>query len=686
MPARPANRLLILGWDAADWQVIDPLLARGQMPNLAALLARGTRADLRTLEPKLSPILWSTIATGKTADKHGIHNFVEPNPSGEGIRVASSTTRKTRALWNMLTQRGLRVHAVGWYASHPAEPISGTSVSNLLFEGAPAAAGAPWHALTGTVGGKMRPGRPGRIFASRVAPHAITREALKELLPNAAQAPRGDQRPATLAREFARMLTLHGAALEVVRGGDWDCAMVFHDTIDTIGHHFMENRPPRMAHVKPADLRIYGEVMDRVYRTHDRLLGELLAACGEGTSVLLVSDHGFHSGAERPVILDVTKEERAALESRWHRAFGIAAFAGPGFAAGTRIGAPTLLDVAPTALAALGLPVGKDMDGRVVTEAFAAPPEVAAIESWDAEPGDAGEHPPEMRQDPFEAADALKQLVDLGYMADMGEDQRRMVELTRRESNFNLAVVFMTTGRAAKAVPLFESLCAELPADARFASLLAQALFAAAGHARCLDAIDAWERLVPGSPEPAVLRAACLLALGRGAEAGAAVDAALAAHAATPSYARTLAELCARAGRWGDSADFARKAIAHDASLPEPHVSAARAALELGDFEAAAEHCLDATERSMALPEAHYLLGAALAWGGELGHAAQSLDIALRFSPSHREALAFAAAIARVQDRDADAASFEARLAACAADPHAAPSARRAADWIASRR
>jgi predicted Zn-dependent protease len=326
------------------------------------------------------------------------------------------------------------------------------------------------------------------------------------------------------------------------------------------------------------------------------------------------------------------------------------------------------------------------MDGRVVAEAFAVPPAVSVIDSWDAEPGDAGEHPPEMRQDPFEAADALKQLVDLGYMADMGDDQRRMVELTRRESNYNLAVVFMTTGRAAKAVPLFESLCAELPEDARFASLLAQALFAASQHERCLEAVDRWEVLSPGKPEPAVLRAACLLALGRGADASRAVDAAIAAHAETPAYARTLAELCARAGRWRESADFARKAIAHDASLPEPHVAAARAALELGDFEAAAEHCLDATERSMAIPEAHYLLGAALAWGGELGHAAQSLDIALRFSPSHRDALAFAAAIARVQDRADAAADLEARLAESAPDPHAAPSARTASDWLASRR
>ena len=166
--ARPAKRLLILGWDAADWQVIDPLLARGRMPNLARLVAAGTRADLRTLEPKLSPILWSTIATGKTADKHGIHNFVEPNPSGEGVRVSSSTTRRTRALWNILSLQGLKVHAVGWYASHPAEPITGTCVSNLLCEGAPAAAGTDWPLMAGTVKPAAddprhrRPGRTGR--------------------------------------------------------------------------------------------------------------------------------------------------------------------------------------------------------------------------------------------------------------------------------------------------------------------------------------------------------------------------------------------------------------------------------------------------------------------------------------------------------------------------------------------
>ena len=207
MPA-PAQRLLILGWDAADWQVIDPLLARGQMPNLARLVAVGTRADLRTLEPKLSPILWSTIATGKTADKHGILNFVEPNPSGEGVRVTSSTTRRTKALWNMLTQRGLRVNVVGWYASHPAEPINGTCVSNLLMEQMPEAPGTPWPVMDGLVhaAGEGGTDRAARIAAARVRTADIGRDALRELLPNLAQASRGDARPATLAKEIARML------------------------------------------------------------------------------------------------------------------------------------------------------------------------------------------------------------------------------------------------------------------------------------------------------------------------------------------------------------------------------------------------------------------------------------------------------------------------------------------------
>ena len=75
-------RLLFVGWDAADWKVIDPLLARGEMPNLAALLRQGVRANSATIHPPLSPMVWTSIATGKRPAKHGIHGFTEPTEDG----------------------------------------------------------------------------------------------------------------------------------------------------------------------------------------------------------------------------------------------------------------------------------------------------------------------------------------------------------------------------------------------------------------------------------------------------------------------------------------------------------------------------------------------------------------------------------------------------------------------------
>ena len=72
------NRVLLIGWDAADWKVIRPLLEAGQMPNLARLMAEGVHGNLATIYPALSPMLWTSIATGKRAYKHGIHGFTEP--------------------------------------------------------------------------------------------------------------------------------------------------------------------------------------------------------------------------------------------------------------------------------------------------------------------------------------------------------------------------------------------------------------------------------------------------------------------------------------------------------------------------------------------------------------------------------------------------------------------------------
>src|SRR5262245_30618748 len=141
--------LLLVGWDAADWKIIDPLLARGEMPHLASLISSGVRGNLATIYPALSPMLWTSIATGKRPPKHGICGFTDPTRDGMAIRPISSLGRKTKAIWNILHQNGKRSIVVGWWPSQPAEPIAGAMVSNQFPPAATEVPGGPM--LSGTV-------------------------------------------------------------------------------------------------------------------------------------------------------------------------------------------------------------------------------------------------------------------------------------------------------------------------------------------------------------------------------------------------------------------------------------------------------------------------------------------------------------------------------------------------------
>jgi predicted AlkP superfamily phosphohydrolase/phosphomutase len=87
---------------------------------LDAFINRGVMGNLATLQPILSPMLWNSVATGKFADKHGIHGFIEPDPINGGARPYTSISRKCKALWNILSQSSLRSNIFGWWASHPA--------------------------------------------------------------------------------------------------------------------------------------------------------------------------------------------------------------------------------------------------------------------------------------------------------------------------------------------------------------------------------------------------------------------------------------------------------------------------------------------------------------------------------------------------------------------------------------
>src|SRR4051812_10309682 len=125
-------RVLLLGWDAADWKIITPLLERGEMPFLAQVVREGVMGNIATLTPALSPLLWTSIATGKRADKHGILGFAEPRADGLGLQVASSNSRRSAALWNILAAHRRKSAFVHWFATHPTEPVPGAVIVSDL--------------------------------------------------------------------------------------------------------------------------------------------------------------------------------------------------------------------------------------------------------------------------------------------------------------------------------------------------------------------------------------------------------------------------------------------------------------------------------------------------------------------------------------------------------------------------
>ena len=490
------QKVLLVGWDAADWKMIHPLMDRGLMPATKRLVEGGTMANLTTLSPVLSPMLWTSIATGKRPFKHGILGFTEPTPDGTAVQPVSGLSRRTKAIWNILNQEGRRSLVVGWWPSHPAEPIDGVMVSNH-YHRAPRGPEARWPMAKGTV---HPPEMAEALAELRFHPLEVEEAHIRPFIPLAEKIDQdNDSRLDGCLRIFAECTTVHACATHLLENEDWDFAAVYYDAIDHFGHGFMKYHPPRQPFVSEDDFEIYQNVVSAGYVYHDMMLGRLMELAGEGTTVVLVSDHGFHPDHLRP---DGIPNEPAgpAIE---HRDLGIFAMAGPGIRRDALVSGATLLDVTPTILAHLGLPVGADMDGHPLLQVFETAPEVRTIPSWDEVVGDDGSHPAGFRIETSQSDELLQQLVDLGYVDRPDEDRSKAVADTQRENDYNLAMAYMDAARHPKAAEIFADLYRAHPLEFRFGIRLAlclQAMEAPEEMARVVDHLNGgWRKAAEGA-------------------------------------------------------------------------------------------------------------------------------------------------------------------------------------------
>ncbi len=408
-----ADRVILVGFDGASPNLLEPLVAQGQLPHLQKLMEIGSYGALQSFSPAKSAILWTSIATGKTMLKHGIVDWTYVNK--KGIQVPyEDRARRVKTYWEILDEQGITTGTINWWMSYPPAPLlHGYIVSNAF---------------------RHRP-EPQTVHpASLFAP-------LDPLRVNFDEAKRQMQTLGIPDWQTVDASVPTGGADEVLES--YGLYVAQDSTVDRVSDYLLRNRAPQVfstyfrlvdvtSHfaVRYTDRALYdrtvalekagtltpdalarmdadfARVMTPVYKLMDSIVGKYMERLDGHTTLIVCSDHGFRyfRGGYAHAHLAMEPPD------------GVLFVAGPGVRQGHRIAHAKLFDVAPTILYAIGQPVAADMDGGVLREALeddaaAAHPArtIASYESGARATGEGGENP-KLNED------VLEDLKTLGYI------------------------------------------------------------------------------------------------------------------------------------------------------------------------------------------------------------------------------------------------------------------------------
>ena len=127
--------VIVFGVDGAEWDVIDGMIENGDLPNFARMKDEGAWGHLLNPGPQVSPVVWTTFATGHFGREHGVLDFVYPFNEQAGKRPVDSTLRIEPAIWNLATRHDLESTIIGYFVSYPAEQINGKMITDRAFRG-----------------------------------------------------------------------------------------------------------------------------------------------------------------------------------------------------------------------------------------------------------------------------------------------------------------------------------------------------------------------------------------------------------------------------------------------------------------------------------------------------------------------------------------------------------------------
>jgi len=312
-PNADGVKVLVMGIDGATFDIVEPMIEGGDLPALKALGQRGTSSVLTSMEPMFSPLLWTTMATGKPPEDHGIHGF-----------HVHATDCQVPRIWDIAADEGLGIGIYKWLVTWPPRPVDGFIVpawlapspetwpvdlsfvkeielANRLKRKSVAQVrsnyelvaigmfrglrfGTVWDATLWTVRERLtRPNEQDRQVALQLLRGRIDRDV------------------------FSWSLSQHQPEL----------ATFTYYATDGLAHIFWRAfRPDDFGDVDPQEVAKYGDAIPEAYRQADAILGELMGMLSDDARVVVVSDHGFQAlqiGSDKTFFAPLTERLQARM-------------------------------------------------------------------------------------------------------------------------------------------------------------------------------------------------------------------------------------------------------------------------------------------------------------------------------------------------------------------------------------
>lgn len=255
------SKVIIIGWDGATFDIINPLVAAGRLPNVAYLMKNGVWGRMESTIPPLTPTAWTSLITGVNPGKHAIFDAMLYSPGARKMSFVNASMRKSKPVWSILSEAGRKVGVLNVPVTYPPDEVDGFVIPGMF---------TPEGADNFTYPGGLKDDlmRTFGHYFIECNYSSSPSSYLKSIR--------------SVDVDFREKVASY-----LMGKYDWDFFFCVFMSSDRVQHFFWKYLDPS----HPEHGR-YGDAIASVYQAMDEALGRLIGESGSDTSVIMVSDHG----------------------------------------------------------------------------------------------------------------------------------------------------------------------------------------------------------------------------------------------------------------------------------------------------------------------------------------------------------------------------------------------------------